>query len=935
MLRALLSIAIVLIATVAEAADYAETVQKTRGLLVQYRLEGDAEEVIDSSGQKRDTRLAGKFTRDVESGFPTLGKAVRLDRGGHLRIPKLGEHDAASIELWVRVNAPPADGIAGIYAADNWSASFLHLNQKPLGAIEFAVNGASNFPVTETDILPEGKWVHLVATYDRASGEEKLYANGRLVLDAVTTSSPPLHLVEASIGMWMNGGETRPLQADIDEVALYSVALSGAEVRRHYSLAKGVVETPVDFARDVRPILEKRCFGCHGADAQESRLRLDVRDSALRGGESGEPAILPYAAEESHLIQLVTHANEKQRMPPKEEALAANEIALLRSWIDQGAPWPDELAGHAEPEQVKTDHWSFQPIVKHAPPMSDDPFVAGGNAVDAFTFAKLRDKGLRPSREADRRTLIRRLYYDMHGLPPTPEQVAAFVSNDSPDAWAKLVDEVLASPRYGERWASHWLDVVRYGDTHGFEVNTPRDNAWPYRDYVIKSLNDDKPYDRFIMEQIAGDQLEMDAATGFLVAAPALLPGQIGKDLASQRQARADELHEIIVSVGSGVLGLTVGCARCHNHKFDPISQADYYKLQAFIAGVRYEERPLKNVEAVRLSEQSPLPQKVYAGIFTTSPPVHRLYRGDPMQRRERMLPDVPSVFGTLGLTSNTLEPERRMALAKWLVDPSNPLPARVVVNRLWQHHFGSGIVATPSDLGAMGFRPTHSELLDYLATKLIEEKWSLKSLHRFMLNSNTYRQASRPTEQGRAIDASGSLLWRFTPRRLEMEPIRDSILAVSGSLDLTMGGPGFMVFKPNGNYVRVYDPKEEWGAGEWRRMIYAHRVRMAQDGVFGAFDCPDAGQPQPKRSRSTTAIQSLNLLNSSFMKQQADLFADRAKREAGEDPIAQIKRVFQLAYGRDPSAEEISDTGEVVKEFGLAAVCRAVLNSNEFLFLP
>jgi hypothetical protein len=350
---------------------------------------------------------------------------------------------------------------------------------------------------------------------------------------------------------------------------------------------------------------------------------------------------------------------------------------------------------------------------------------------------------------------------------------------------------------------------------------------------------------------------------------------------------------------------------------------------------VRYEDRPLKNAAEIRLSDKTPLAQAVYGGLFTSSPAVHRLYRGDPMQRRERVSPDVPAVFGTLGLSVATPEPQRRLALAKWLVDPANPLPARVIVNRLWQHHFGTGLVATPSDFGGMGIKPTHPELLDYLAAKLVEEGWSLKKLHRFILLSNTYRQSSRPTSQGLAADADTRLLWRYPPRRLEMEPIRDSILAVSGSLDLTMGGPGFLVFKPNNNYVRVYDPKDEWGPGEWRRMIYAHRVRMAQDGVFGAFDCPDAGQPQPKRSRSTTAIQALNLLNSSFMKQQSDLLTARARREGGDDPTKQVVWLFQLAYGREPSAAELADAVTAVQDVGLAAVCRAVLNSNEFLFIP
>ena len=421
-------------------------------------------------------------------------------------------------------------------------------------------------------------------------------------------------------------------------ISLFIVALLGLPS----NLAVAVDAAPtVDFASEIRPLLERRCFECHGADAQESQLRLDVRDSVLRGGESGEPALSPFEADTSHLVKLVTSEDPEHRMPPDGERLTTNEVALLRKWIDGGAPWPDALAGHWPAEKVTTTHWSFQPLGTYEPPNLDDPFVA--NEIDAFILAKLREKNLEPSPPADPRTLVRRLFLDVHGLPPSADDVDEFVRLFSPspalpisrsrgEEWESgrtgegekeyrsLVDRVLASPRYGERWASHWLDVIRYADTHGFEVNTPRPNAWPYRDYVIRSLNDDKPYDRFLMEQIAGDQLGTDAATGFLVAAPALLRGQVGKDEASKRQARADELHEVIVSVGSGAMGLTIGCARCHNHKFDPISQRDYYQLQAVFTGLQYGERPLE-----QRGDDASLPKNVFAGKFVEPEASYRL----------------------------------------------------------------------------------------------------------------------------------------------------------------------------------------------------------------------------------------------------------------------------------------------------------------------
>lgn len=922
-------------AAVAIADDYADIIRRTPQLLAYYRCEAVGDVIADASGRNHPATWAGPDGEPVDGLTPILGRGLRLANGAHLRVPALGEHDAVTVELWLRLRQPPREGIAALYAADGWQTGFFHYNLFAPGQVELAINGIGPFPRSDPDGVPLDRWMHLVTTSHRESGELKLYRDGRLILDDVAASALPIKLVEGSIGTWITGKPTRPLDADLDEIAIYAAALTPAQIRQHYQLGKGISTTPVEFATVIRPLLAARCFRCHGPETAESELRLDIRDSAFRGGESGEPAIAPFAADQSHLLQLVTSTDRESRMPPEGEPLTSQQVALVRDWIDQGAVWPDELAGRLVEEAVTTSHWSFQPIARPELPPSDEPFVRDGHAIDAFVFAKLTEQGLTPSPMADRRTLIRRLSLDVHGLPPTPAEVQQFVDDTTPQAWERLVDRVLESPRYGERWASHWLDVIRYGDTHGFEVNTPRDNAWPYRDYVIKSLNADKPYDRFLREQIAGDRLDAEAALGFLVAAPALLPGQVGKDVASQRQARSDELHEVIVTIGSGVLGLTVGCARCHNHKFDPISQRDYYELQAILAGVRYGDRPLKSPEATRLTDSTPTATAVFAANFTAAPVVNRLYRGDPMQRRERVAPDIPAVFGSLNLETTTPEADRRLALANWLTAPDHPLTARVIANRVWQHHFGTGLVATPSDFGAMGRPPTNPALLDHLASSLIEDGWSLKRLHRRILLSNTYQQSSAPRPDMLAKDASAAFLWRYPPWRLEMEPIRDSILAVSGALELTMGGPGFLVFKPNTNYVRVYDPKDEWGPGDWRRMIYAHRVRMAQDGVFGAFDCPDAGQPAPVRSRSTTAIQALNLLNSTFITQQAQILAKRVQTDVGDDRSRQLQRVYQLAYSRDPTAEELALMMPVVNEFGVESVCRAVFNSNEFLFVP
>ncbi|MGE0756479.1 MAG: DUF1553 domain-containing protein [Pirellulaceae bacterium] len=921
--------------TVVRANDrprpYGDVLRATPGLLLHLSMNDDAAPAL-----RDQLALAGQGTwPTVSSGYPPLGQAIHC-QGSPLPIPDLGEHDAVTVECWIRLTRPIDDTLAALYACDGWSQGLVHLNVLRDGTLEFAVNGANGYLRSESGVLTPEQWTHVAATWDRIGGKQCLYRNGTLIASGPLPPALRVRLVSGALAGWRNPQPTRSLTADIDEFAVYDTALTLGQIRSHYQAGRGVTARTVDFALEIRPLLANRCVRCHGPDTQESGLRLDVRDAAVRGGESGEPAIVNYDSRASHLIQRITSQERSSVMPPEGEPLSGAEIELLSAWIDQGADWPDALAGSLPPHHVATDHWSFQSLPEPNRRFQILPVNEAAHPIDRFVHAELSARGLLPSPLADRRTLLRRLHYVMLGLPPTPEDVAEFENDPRPLAWSIQVDRVLASPRYGERWASHWLDVIRYGDTHGFEVNTPRDHAWPYRDYVIASWNDDKPYDRFVAEQIAGDQLSADAATGFLVAAPALLPGQVGKDEASRRLARQDELHEVVVSVGAGLLGLTAGCARCHHHKFDPLSQTDYYQLQAIFAGLHYGDRPLEPTSPWGLSENAQRQSTaVFGGTFTAPAPTHRLYRGDPMQRRERVAPDVPAVFGSLGLSAAATDAERRLALARWLTQPNHPLTARVFVNRIWQHHFGTGLVATPSDFGGMGARPSHPGLLDWLAMDFVEHGWSLKHLHRQILTSETFQQSSTPRLEGMAQDAESRWLWRYPPRRLDMEPIRDSMLAVSGVLDLTMGGPGFLVFRPNTNYVRVYDPKDEWGPGDWRRMIYAHRVRMAQDGVFGAFDCPDAGQPAPRRGRSTTAMQALNLLNSTFVHQQAELFAARLVNEAGGDEAARMRRAFQLTCGRNPTSDEADAVLPVAREHGWTAVCRALLNASEFLFIP
>ena len=895
-----------------------------------------------------------------------------------------------------------------------------------------------------------------------------------------------------------------------------------------------------DFETQVRPILASKCFGCHGPDIQESHLRLDRRTAMLRGGDSGEPAIVEGDGANSHLIQLVSGAETGKRMPPDEEdQLSKDEVQLLQTWINQGAVWPGP-DGAAVDETMEAEHWSFQPVLPSPLPKIDDPWSLNG--IDVLILQKLTEHSLTPNPPATRSELFRRMSLDLLGLPPTPEDVQAFVADRDPQAVGRIVETMLNSPQYGERWTRYWLDLVRFAETNGYETNRERPNAWPYRDYVIRSLNDDKPYNQFLKEQIAGDAIGTPEATAYLVAGPYDLVKS--PDINLTLMQRQNELDDMINTTGTAFMGLTLGCARCHNHKFDPIRQTDYYSLQAIFAGIQHGDRsmPLSEqqqkeiaqidqqlvqlqkqlkpfvkdagpsrppvnaqgneelfeptaarfvrftIDATNASEpcideleifsgttnvalasegaratcSSALPgyeihklehvndgrfgnvrswisnepgrgwiqielkqvvqinriawardregrfadrvatkyvievavepdqwkpvassadrlpftgagsvepeydfakfpnakaeqgrqllnqlQKheqrksqllasatVYAGRFQQPGPTHRLFRGEPLAQRERVEPGTVAALGKLAISEATPEQQRRLALAEWIASKDNPLTARVIVNRLWQFHFGKGLVATPSDFGKAGVPPTHPELLDWLARELMDHNWSLKHVHRQILSSATYQQSSQPREDALQADADTQWWWRFPPRRLEAEPIRDSILAVTGVLDDRMYGPGFSGFEVELENVRHYFPKKAYGPEDWRRMIYMTKVRLEKESVFGVFDCPDAATSVPKRSRSTTPLQALNLFNSPFMLQQAQLLADRLNRDCGEDHGKQIERAFWLCYGREPGTAELSDSKDFVAAEGITAFCRAMLNSNAFVFI-
>jgi len=974
----------------------------------------------------------------------------------------------------------------------------------------------------------------------------------------------------------------------------------------------------VDFDRQIAPLLISRCLECHSGPTPDGGLSLVDGPSAARGGESG-PAVEP--GNEGSLLLARVEADE---MPP-EHPLSPAEKALLRAWIEAGSPWakaPLDPLAFSTGKRAGRDWWSLQPLAETPlPEAARDPWVRG--PIDAWVLEGLRASGLAPSPPADPRILIRRLFIDLIGLPPGPEQVEAFMADPSEAAYARLVDELLASPHYGERWGRHWLDIVRYTESEGFEYDHPRDRAWHYRDYVIKSFNDDKPYDRFMQEQLAGDVLEPVTSDG-IVATSMLVCGawdRAGNAQANATQraiTREEEMEDMISVVGQTFLGLTLNCARCHPHKFDPVPQEDYFRIKAVFDGVKHGERPfaspaeiarreqeaaaraeaiateratiagLEREGARRVAERSadrsaappgptplvrwtfqdgvapsggslhggaeivgnrlrlhkatqsyfesdPLPQSIrektleawvvlpdldqgggaaisiestadrdfdaivfgerqprkwvagsggfartrdleasqetaaaaepihvaavyradgsitlyrngeryaapsmpasplrpyekgaatillglrhhgagngflegeilqaalhdralgddevgdafraggfavpqeeilaslddaerashsratariaalakeaetsaaatavsYVGVRVEPPPTAVLRRGSVTAPGEIVRPSglsaITTVDADLGLPPDAPEAERRKRFAGWIADRANPLPARVIANRVWQYHFGRGIVPTPSDFGLNGGRPSHPQLLDWLAMELVRAGWHLKSLHRVIVLSSTYRQASNHDEKAAAIDADSTLLWRYPPRRLEAEAVRDAMLAVSGELNPAMGGPSFRPFTTTSFNATFYHPVDRDEPEFNRRTVYRMNVNSGKEPLLDAFDCPSPSVKTPTRGATITPLQALSLMNNSFVQRQADRLAERALEAAQGDTAGAVDEAYERALGRRPTDEERQRAVSAARERGLHSVCWALLNSSEFLYV-
>jgi hypothetical protein len=817
------------------------------------------------------------------------------------------------------------------------------------------------------------------------------------------------------------------------------------------------------FEKQVLPILGKYCLTCHGAAMQMGKLDLRTLAAMTRGGEQG-PALVRGSSGKSRLYQRIVDKS----MPPVEAKVTDDEARIIRDWIDGGAKTA-EAAEHDE-GKAEITHWAFQVPVR--PPVPKVTLGAPANPIDAFVLSRLEKAGLKPVAPADKRTLLRRVYLDLIGLLPTLEEQQNFLNDRSPNAYSKVVDGLLARPQHGERWARHWLDVVRYAESNGYERDGTKPNVWRYRDYVINALNQDKGFDRFLTEQLAGDEIE-GANAETQIATTFLRLGTYDDEPAEPQLDRYDQLDDVLGTSASSFLGLTLRCARCHDHKFEPLKQTEYYRMlavfeplkrpqegkaetdrlvgteaeltayrkamaqaDAAIAPLRQEldqqkkalrdrlfkeKGPsfpgvpfLEHAEIVlafqtepgkRSKEQKELVekfnqkldeairsiatadeklvlddrQKQIAAIDAARPkepprgyiwyeesakaPVTRLLRrGDPTDPGEELQPGVPAVLsqGPLEVPVPLKQSSgRRLWLARWMASPSNPLVARVMVNRVWQWHFGEGLVASENDFGVVGQRPSHPELLDFLATEFVRSGWSLKQLHRLIVTSKTYQASSEWNSQAASVDPENTLLWRWKPRRLEAEAIRDATLAVSGDLNLQAGGPSIYPQVPQTVLASQSRPGDGWGKSDEkqaaRRSVYIFVKRSLALPELEVLDTPDTTSSCEQRPISTTGPQALTFLNGEFANQQARHFAQRLANHAGPSAKEQIEKAFELALSRPPDKRELKaatdfldvqrrqieadskDKGSASSDSGkraLEAFCLVLLNANEFFFL-
>jgi cytochrome c553 len=753
------------------------------------------------------------------------------------------------------------------------------------------------------------------------------------------------------------------------------------------------------FETRIRPLLAERCFSCHGPDKQRSDLRLDSAEAVRRGGSSGQPVLVPGQPEKSLLIRAVRHLDGVAKMPPKEK-LKDQQIADLSRWIKMGAPYP----GKTSARLMQSKHWAFHPVADPPVPAVKDVGWSS-TPLDRFILARLEAIGLKPAPLADRRTLIRRVTFDLTGLPPAPEEVEAFCADTQPDAWERMVDRLLASPAHGERWGRHWLDVARYADSNGLDENVAHGNAYLYRDHVVAAFNRDQPYDDFLREQIAGDLLASSdetirrqrlIATGFLSLGPKVLAEP------DERKMELDIVDEQIDTVGRAFLGLTLGCARCHDHKFDPISTEDYHALAGIFLSTRtmenfrkvarwhenilatpdeirrkrdHDARVALHQEAIReaasgqritcsrlrvikvkrlreeleaLQQSAPVlasAMGVSEGPRITDAPLLR--RGNHLNPGKRVSRRFPVALAGAQQPPLPSHQSGRLELACWIASKDNPLTARVLVNRVWRWHFGRGLVASVDNFGLLGDRPSHPELLDWLATRFVESGWSLKSLHRLIVLSSTYRMSSYSDARTTNLDPDNRLHARAAVRRLEAEAIRDNLLAVSGALDRKMGGS--LLHVGNRQYLFDHTSRDLTVYDSPRRALYLPVIRNNLYDMFQLFDATDATVSNGDRASTTVATQSLFLMNSDLVRQSAARLAARLLARRNLDDAGRARLLYLTAYGRSATAIETDRACAAVTRFEKALIaraaedgdhrleawtwlCHAVLAANEFI---
>jgi cytochrome c553 len=785
-----------------------------------------------------------------------------------------------------------------------------------------------------------------------------------------------------------------------------------------------LLAVPVDFARDIRPIFQEHCVKCHGAEKQSGGLRYDHRAGALAQGDSGTHAIIPGKTEQSQLLKRVASTSTKDQMPPKGERLSQEKVALLSRWIAEGAVWPVDEETVIAPTKVSSTHWSFQPLRKTVPPPVKDTAWAR-NGVDVFIQSSREAARLGVAPDAKAQALIRRMSYDLTGLPPTPREVEAFVLDHARDADAaarSLVERLLASPAYGERWGRHWMDWVRYADTAGDNSDYPIPQAYLYRNYIIDAFNHDVPYDRFLTEQIAGDLLPAKSqeernrqiiATGYIAMAR-----RFGSLVEGYPQHLT--IEDTLDNMGRTMLGLTLSCARCHDHKFDPVSVRDYYGLYGIFASTRYpfpgielfkaqrdfaplipeaemqaklkpfapktgeltaklekllaksEGKALENMvreagassdEKRRMEDELDAQYKqvrdageTLAKHLKTLPPMPTAYavredramnariqiKGEPFRRGAEVPRKFLDVLGGEPLPNEVAEKSSgRLQLALWITDPKNPLTARVIVNRVWQRHFGKGLVPSTSDFGLRGEKPTHPELLDWLAAEFMKNGWSIKQLHRLIMNSRTYRLSCDDIEGNLVSDPGNTRYWKANRLRLDAESIRDSLLTISGGLDpAPQTQPYAMPPVSKWGYTQHHPFKDDYPSS--KRSVYLMTRRLTAKTYFQTFDGADPNVCTSSRDSSITAIQALYFVNDEFLHEQARGYVRKLMRET-PDTRERLQRAFLTILSRPPTDDEtkmlLSHLGEASMTAGSddaawASVIRSLFRLNEFLYL-